>query len=98
RRHAEAFEGIAAHGLVAAGAEEKRARDALARLGDHASRLAAQQEVAAAAVGQEERDAGKQAQELLRREVGRRAADLERAEVAQARKDEVVGAAEVAAM
>jgi hypothetical protein len=83
--HAQALEGVAAHRLVAAGAEEEGRRYALARLGDGAAGLAAQQQVISPK-GYQQRGAADHAQELPRGEAGRGAPDLDGAEVARARE------------
>src|SRR5438067_7624350 len=92
--HADTLEGVAAHRLVAARAEEEGARNALARRRAHRARLAAKQEIVGAPERQEERSVGDGAQERLRGERVRRAAHLAGNEVALARRDQRVGAAE----
>src|SRR5437868_9865103 len=56
-RHADALERIAAHRLVAAGAEEEGARNPGARLRAHGTRLPAEQQVVVPRQHQEERGA-----------------------------------------
>src|SRR3954468_11218423 len=60
---ADALERIAAHRLVAAGAEEEGARDALARRRAHGAGLPAKEQVVGPAERQEDRCAGHSAQE-----------------------------------
>src|SRR6185503_11575768 len=96
--HAEAEVIIAAHRRVAAGAEEKAARDLVAAGGNHAPDLSSQQEVAIPPHREEQRTAGDPAEERTRGERVGGAAKLEHREIAAARRNEVVGPAEGAAI
>src|SRR5581483_8885381 len=73
---ADALEGVAAHRLVAARAEEERARDAGARRRAHRAGLPAKQEIVAAAQRQEDRRAADGAHKRLGRKRVGRAADF----------------------
>src|SRR6185503_4067052 len=97
--HAEALEGVATHGLIAAGAEQERARDSLAGVRPHGARLRAQQEVVAPPQREKVRAGSHRAQEGARGErLPGCAADLDLTVVAVARRDDIVGMAEGAAV
>jgi len=85
--------GVAAHGLVAAGAEKEGARDALARRRAHGACLAAEQQIVLTPERKEKERACHAAHESLRRQRIRRAAHLGGEHIALARRNQRVGAA-----
>src|SRR4029453_16237466 len=93
--HAEAFVRVAAHGRVAAGAEEQHRRNAIASLRQHRSRLGAKLEFVLGVDWQPRREAADDAAESARRYAGNAAAALKARHPARGRREQAVGATPV---